>query len=146
MAESDMIIIAYFFFLHLGGYTASKSQSTLLRLKDTVFSCRCRIFAATATASDLQATNFVMLTFTTQNNGIRRGEGGVSTQGFSIPSLFPQGGPCPAGAPSESPWVNPLQSTIPRHDSDREVGKDNLHHDIKDPQDRRRFLRNKTRI
>ena len=66
-----MIIIAYFFLLFSGKYTASKSDITLFRLKDIDFSCSRSVFVATATEGYLQAPNFVMLTFTTHKNGVR---------------------------------------------------------------------------
>ena len=65
-----MIIIAYFLLLLLVEYTPSKSEITPSRLKDTAFSCSRSVFAATATASNLQASNLVTLAFTTQKNDI----------------------------------------------------------------------------
>ena len=49
---------------------ASKPESTPFRLKDTAFSCGHSVFAATATEGNLQAENFVTLTFTTQKNSV----------------------------------------------------------------------------
>ena len=39
MGDSNMIIITYFFLLHPGEYTESKSESTPFHLKDVSFSC-----------------------------------------------------------------------------------------------------------
>ena len=71
MAGSVMIIIAYFFFFRPRKYMGYKSMRTLFRLKDTAFSYSHSVFAATATASDLQAANFVTLKITKQNNAFR---------------------------------------------------------------------------
>ena len=71
MAESNIIIIAYFFLYRPGEYIGFNSGSTPFPLKYTDFSFVCSIFAATATASKLQAANFVTLKFTTQNNGVK---------------------------------------------------------------------------
>ena len=49
----------------------SNSYSTPFCLEGTAFSCGHSIFADTATASDLQASNLVILTFATQKNGVR---------------------------------------------------------------------------
>ena len=68
-----MIITAYFFLLRPGEYSRYKSESTSFCLKDTDFSWGCSFFAATAKASYLQASNFVLLTFRTQGNGARGG-------------------------------------------------------------------------
>ena len=67
-----MIIIAYLFLLHPGEYTASKSEKTLFRLKDTAFSCGHSVFATTVIGGDLQAEKIVSLTFLTQKNGVRK--------------------------------------------------------------------------
>ena len=76
IAEKYIIIIAFFFLLHYSEYMASKSESTPFRLKDTKCSCVHSIFADTATESDIQAANFVTLTFTTHKNGnMERGIG-----------------------------------------------------------------------
>ena len=58
----------------------SKSGSSPFRLKDTDFSCSLGVFAATATASNLQATKFFTLMFEIQKNSV--GGGGPDwTQG-----------------------------------------------------------------
>ena len=51
-------------------YMTSKSESTPFCIEATNFSCDGSVFAATATAGNLQATNFAILTFTNQKNGI----------------------------------------------------------------------------
>ena len=71
MAKSDVIIITSFSLLIPGEYTASKSESTPFRLEETAFICAHIIFSATATEVNLQAANFVMLTFMNQNNSVR---------------------------------------------------------------------------
>ena len=53
----------------MGEYTGSKSYSTPFRIEDILFSCDHSVFTATSTEVDLQATTFMTLTFTTQNNG-----------------------------------------------------------------------------
>ena len=71
VTEEDMIIIIYFLILCPSEYTAYKSETTPFCLKYTAFSCGHSIFVATATGGDLQATNFVMLTYTNQKKGVR---------------------------------------------------------------------------
>ena len=71
MEEINMIIITYLFLLRPGEHTVSKSESTIFHLKYTAYSCGLIVFEATNTEFNLQATNFVMPTFTTQKNGIR---------------------------------------------------------------------------
>ena len=71
MEEINMIIITYLFLLRPGEHTVSKSESTIFHLKYTAYSCGLIVFEATNTEFKLQATNFVMPTFTTQKNGIR---------------------------------------------------------------------------
>ena len=68
MAESNIIVIVYFFLLSPGEYMTSKSEITPFHIKDNVFSCNCTFFAVTATPGNLQAANFITMTFTTQNN------------------------------------------------------------------------------
>ena len=71
VGECNMIIITYLFLLRPGEYTGFKSDITPLHLKDITFSCGYIVFATTATEGDLHAAHFVMLTFTTQKNGVR---------------------------------------------------------------------------
>ena len=67
-----MIIIAFFFLLHPGEYTGTKSDSSPFRLSDVTFSVGRTVFdTSTATNNDLAAAIFVILTFTTQKNGVR---------------------------------------------------------------------------
>ena len=94
-------------------------------------------------ASNLQAANFIALTFITQNNGVREKN---RTQGIRRPYMVPQGGPSPTGAPPEIPRGVPMHPTTPHHESGREVEKHHPQHDLEDPQDRYRLLRTKTKI
>ena len=72
MAVADMIIIAFFFLLRPGEYTASKSNSTPFRLCDVTFSVGRTVFdSATASEMELAAATFVILLFTDQKNGVR---------------------------------------------------------------------------
>ena len=83
-----MIITAYFFLLVPSEYTASKSESTPFCLEDTTFSCGHIIFAATVTDGDLQAANFITLTFTTQKKNVRGG--GLGHMSLGDPLLCPK--------------------------------------------------------
>ena len=50
----------------------TKSDSSPFRLSDVTFSVRRTVFdTETATDNDLAAATFVILNFTTQNNGVR---------------------------------------------------------------------------
>ena len=74
-----MIIITLFFLLLPGGYTGTKSDSSPFRLSDVTFSVGRTVFdTTTATENELAANTFVILTFSTQKNGVR---GGKSTIG-----------------------------------------------------------------
>ena len=71
-AVADMIIIAFFFLLQPGEYTGTKSESSPFRLSDVTFSVGRTVFdTSTATNNDLAAATFVILTFSTQKNGLR---------------------------------------------------------------------------
>ena len=72
MVDSNMIIIAHLFFLLPCEYLASKLYINPFHLKDNAFSCGRIVFATTATESNLQAANFIMLIFTTKKNGARK--------------------------------------------------------------------------
>ena len=75
-AVADMIIIAFFFLLRPGKYTGTKSDSTSFRLSDVTFSVSRTVFntaTATTTNNELAAATFVILTFSTQKNGVRGG-------------------------------------------------------------------------
>ena len=64
---SDMIIIAFFFLLHPGEYTGTKSDSSPFRLSDVTFSVGRTVFdTETATDNDLAVATFVILSFNTQ--------------------------------------------------------------------------------
>ena len=70
-AVADMIIIAFFFLLHPGEYTGTKSDSSPFRLSDVTFSVGRTVFdTSTATNNDLAAATFVILTFSTHKNGV----------------------------------------------------------------------------
>ena len=67
-----MIIIAFFFLLRPGEYTGTKSDSSPFRLSDVTFSVGRTVFdTETATDNNLAAATFVILTFTTQKDGVR---------------------------------------------------------------------------
>ena len=71
-AIADMIIIAFFFLLRPREYTGTKSDSSPFRLSDVTFSVGRTVFnTSTATDNDLTAATFVILTFTTQKNGVQ---------------------------------------------------------------------------
>ena len=70
-----MIIITLFFLLLPGGYTGTKSDSSPFRLSDVTFSVGRTVFdTTTATENELAANTFVILTFSTQKNGVRGGK------------------------------------------------------------------------
>ena len=67
-----MIIIDFFFLLCPEEYTGTKSDSSPFRLSYVTFSVGRTVFnTSTATYNDLAATTFVILTFSTQKNGVR---------------------------------------------------------------------------
>ena len=67
-----MIIIAFFFLLLPGEYTGTKSDRLPFRLSDVTFSVGRTVFdTSTANDNDLAAATFVILTFSTQKNGVR---------------------------------------------------------------------------
>ena len=67
-----MIIIAFFFLLRPGEYTGTKSDSSPFRLSDVTFNVGRTVFdTETATDNDLADATFVILTFTTQKNGVQ---------------------------------------------------------------------------
>ena len=68
----DMIIIAFFFLLRPGEYKGTKSDRTPFRLSDVTFSVSRTVFdTSTATDNELADATFVILTFSTQKNGVR---------------------------------------------------------------------------
>ena len=73
MTEIDMIIFTYFFLICHGEYMVSNPKSTLVHLKNTVFSCDHSVFVDTSTEGDQQTTKFATLTFMNQNNSVRGG-------------------------------------------------------------------------
>jgi len=88
LAIADMIILAFFFLLRPGEYTATPSDTTPFRLADVRLTIGGRFLDPfTASQADLSAATSVSLTFTTQKNGVR---GEVIALGRSgDPSLCP---------------------------------------------------------
>ena len=86
-AIADMIILAFFFLLRPGEYTATSSDNTPFRIADLRLSVGGRYLDAfTSSAVDLHAADFLSLTFTTQKNSVR---GEVVALGRSgDPSLY----------------------------------------------------------
>ena len=94
-AVANMIIVTFFFLLRPGEYTGTKSDSFPFRPANVTFSFGHTVFnTSTATDNDLAATTFVMLTFSTQKNGVRGGKIGHGATGYP---LLCQKRPC-AGA------------------------------------------------
>ena len=88
-----MIIIAFFFLLRPGEYTGTKSDSSLFQLSDVTFSVGRTVFnTSTSTDNDLAAATFVILTFSTQKNGVRGKKSAMGPQGTSYHA---QKRPCP---------------------------------------------------
>ena len=84
-----MIIIAFFFLLRPGEYTGKKSDSTPFRLSDVTFTVgRTVSNTATATENELATATFVILTFSTQKNGVWGG--GIVHGGTGDPMLCPK--------------------------------------------------------
>ena len=77
-----MIIISFLFLLRPWEYTCTKSDSSPFRLSDVTFSVGRTVFdTSTATDNDLVAATFVILTFSTQKNGVQGGEIGHGATG-----------------------------------------------------------------
>ena len=71
-AIADMIILAFFFLLRPGEYTATASDNTPFRLADIRLAIGGQYLDPfLATEADLEAATFVSLTFTTQKNSVR---------------------------------------------------------------------------
>ena len=69
---TDMIILAFFFLLRPGEYTASASDTKPFHLEDVqIFIGPQRLPLATATEAQLASATFASLTFTDQKNGVR---------------------------------------------------------------------------
>ena len=84
-----MIIIAFFFLLRPGGYTGTKFDRSPFRLSDVTFSVDRTVFnTSTATNNDLAAATFVILTFSTQKNGVQGETIGHGATGE--PLLYPK--------------------------------------------------------
>ena len=88
MAIADMMVLAYFFLLRPGEYTANPSDSTPFRLCDVgLLSLRSPLDALTCPFHDLQLVDFVTLEFTKQKNAV---EGEVIGLGKSYhPTVCP---------------------------------------------------------
>jgi hypothetical protein len=72
LAVANMIVLAFFFLLRPGEYTATASDTTPFRMCDVqLFIGPVRIDPATADEQTLWSANFASLTFTTQKNGVR---------------------------------------------------------------------------
>jgi hypothetical protein len=72
LAVADMIVLAFFFLLRPGEYTATASDTTPFRMCDVqLFIGPVRIDPATADEQSLWSATFASLTFTTQKNGVR---------------------------------------------------------------------------
>jgi hypothetical protein len=70
-ATADMIILAFFFLLRPGEYTANSSDTAPFRLQDVqLFIGPTRLDIPTATSQQLSQATFATLTFTTQKNGV----------------------------------------------------------------------------
>ena len=77
-----MIIIVFFSLLRPGEYTGKKSDSSPFRLSDATFSVDRTVFdTSTAANNDLAAATFMILTFSTQKNGVRGGKIGHGATG-----------------------------------------------------------------
>ena len=82
LAIADMIVLAFFFLLRPGEYTATKSDTTPFRLCDVRLSVGSQYLDIfTATPEQLNTATFASLTFTDQKNGVRGEVIGMSTSG-----------------------------------------------------------------
>ena len=83
-----MIVLAFFFLLRPGEYTASASDTTPFRLTDVqLFVGQHRLDILQAPPASLDASTFATLTFTTQKNGVRGEVVGLARSGD--PSCVP---------------------------------------------------------
>ena len=73
MENINIIVIAYFYLFHPSEYIASKSERTPFQLKENSLSWCLIVFVVTDTEGNIQAFNFVILTFTIHKN-VFRGE------------------------------------------------------------------------
>ena len=72
LAVADMIVLAFFFLLRPGEYTATASNTTPFRMCDVqLFIGPVPIDPATDNEQSLWSATFASLTFTTQKNGVR---------------------------------------------------------------------------
>jgi hypothetical protein len=71
LATADMIILAFFFLLRPGEYTANRSDTSPFRLQDVQFFLgETRLSAIDAPLDLIAQATFATLTFTTQKNGV----------------------------------------------------------------------------
>jgi hypothetical protein len=71
LATADMIILAFFFLLRPGEYTANNSDTSPFRLQDVQFFIGpTRLDATVATPELIRQATFATLTFTNQKNGV----------------------------------------------------------------------------
>jgi hypothetical protein len=82
LAVSDLIIIAFFFLMRPGEYTAPTGDNTPFRMTDIQFYIgNRRVSANTTNQDDLSQANFVTFTFTTQKNCVRNEVIGLGRSG-----------------------------------------------------------------
>ena len=127
-AVSDMIILAFFFLLRPGEYTASKSDSTPFRLCDVTLSVGRTVFTSASSEADLLTATFCILIFTTQKNGVRNEKNWTGCLRGS-PPVSP-GCACPPGAPPQTGWSGPHHPPleVPRCERAVEVCYTRPHH------------------
>ena len=69
----------------MGDYTGSKSNNIPFQLEDFAFGCSHLLLAAATTYYDLQYSMFVILKFTTQENGVMGNKIGHKASGGPLP-------------------------------------------------------------
>jgi len=81
-ATADMIVLAFFFLLRPGEYTAMKSDTTPFRMQDVqLFVGGHRLDPLAAPLATIRTATFATLTFTSQKNGVRGEVIGLSRSG-----------------------------------------------------------------
>jgi hypothetical protein len=84
-AVADMIIVAFFFLLRPGEYTANRSESTPFRISDIqLFVGGQRLNLEDATDASIASATFATLMFTTQKNAVRGEVIGLGRSGNSF--------------------------------------------------------------
>ena len=127
-----MITITYFLLLFPGEYNGPKSESTPFRLKYISFVCVFHFFAFTAIEANLQTATFFILTFTSQNNGVR-GRNYQPQILYGPPPMY-QGLIPPVHTLFAWERLKPSLPPISRNGIDRDVKEHHPNHDIQDPQ------------